>query len=514
MVLNCNLWGVVVRLIRKYLNRFVPVICVLAILVSCLAAPAAASDFELDSSSGLLYYDLLITDKFFFSPISAANVYTPFNSFSSSDAVKSIELTWDPMVVSNINKVVFAVSASQKPSSVAFNGSAATYDSYINYSTGNDLYFYSVSYTGTTDQTLSMTFNFSNVYSGSFGIISCVGLLDVAQSISTVDIYREDIYIVTEGYEFDEADPITNRKLPYVFSKFADEDGYQRSNFRFVVDTDDFVSHLVDNVSFLFTTCCNTVYPTVTLLSKDSNGSDVNNLKVNLTEISEWGTSGDYFQGYGEFSAYKTYQVDVNLSGYDMSKYDLLMSLGVETITETHGWDPCYLDLSLRSVVYVPYIADTPWYVTFFSPLFGGLIDLTASIRVSVNRIYTAITDTISRTLDSIKNNISNFFSSFTDYFDELFLRLEEYFGDDGKLSQAGDQMSEQAGQMNDASGSLNSVEKPTLNSSDLFTGMLDFDTAGLAILSCMTSNVYVTQVLIVVFTCALTGYVFFGKRR
>lgn len=481
------------QLIKRYIKGFVSVICVIALLASCVVFPASAAQIETENNTGLLHYDLLFAEDYYFL-LNDREFESDYPAYYINPAlgISDVQLIWSYRHSGNFNKLIFAFNATQKPSSVLFNGNPLTYIDCISYPSSGDVYFYS--YTSSNmvlGSDFDISFNFDSAYSGVIGVYSCVGLFDTAQPINNVDVYREDYFLVTEGYEFTEANPVKNKKLPYTFSKFDEESGYFKSQFRFIVDSDDFVSPLVDRASFLFTTCCTSIAHHVTLISKDSNGLDVNNLKYNLSEFFEWGTSGDYFQGYGEFEAYKTFQIDVDLSGFDMSKYDLMVSVGVNSITETNGFEPCYADLSLRSISYIPFVENEPWYKTFFGPLFNG-------IRSAIS---------------SVGDFVSSFWDSVTGNFNHLFEKLEEYFGDDGSLAQAGEQMSEQAGQMNEANDALNSVEKPSLDTGGMFDSLLDFDTGGLAILSCMTSNVYVTQLLVVVFTFALCSYVFFGKR-
>ena len=143
MVLNCNLWGVVVRLIRKYLNRFVPVICVLAILVSCLAAPAAASSIESYNDTGLLYYDLLQSNEYAFLPNDRVETF-PFSNFYAGNVTRVINVVFPYSGSAKFNKVVFAISSNQKPSAAFFNGVSAALDDFIDISTDNDIYFYSI----------------------------------------------------------------------------------------------------------------------------------------------------------------------------------------------------------------------------------------------------------------------------------------------------------------------------------------------------------------------------------
>lgn len=477
----------------SYIKRYISLILCIAVFVSCFCVSAGAAQIETENDTGLLHFDLLqATEYSFILNNREIMESTPAHYFTSSNNVDLISIKWESGHNRNFSKVIVALNSTKKPAAVRFEGRELTFINKIDYSLVNDVYFYELPSPTPFGIDLELDVEFSEIYTGFFGVYSIVGLLDTAQSIKNLDIYREDYFLVTEGYEFTEADPIKNKTLPYTFSKFDEESGYYRSQFRFIVDGDVFVTPLVDHASFLFTTCCSTISHHVSLISKNSNGSDVNNLKYNLSEFFEWGASGDYFQGYGEFQYYKTFQIDVDLSGFDMSKFDLMVSVGVDTITETNGFDPCYADLSLRSVSYVPFVENVPWYKTFFGSLFVG----------------------ISNWFNTIYGTIDTFWQSVTGNFDLLFVKLEEYFGNDGELAEAGDQMQQQAGEMQQANEYLDSVDRPDVSADLLLDGYLSFNSNSLAILSVFSSNAYVTQLLVVVFTFALTAFVFFGKRK
>lgn len=473
------------------LKRYIAMILVFAAVLSLFVVPAAATEIETENDTGLLHCDLLSSSSYSILTDSDEVVSTaPFARFNRNTD-KQIQMTWDVTNSKKFDKVIFAVSTFYQPATVTFCGYTADYIDRIDYVHSNDIYFYSVSLTKVIPSQIDILFDYENPYTGLIGLYSCVGLLDTARSISSVDIYRNDKYLVSTGYELSEGDPVKDKTLPYTFSSFGDNNGFWGSDFRIVVDGNDFVSPLVTDVSLLVTTCVQDISSTVSLIAKGSNGSNVTNLKHSFVADKAWSLSGDYMETAGMFEAYASYQVNVDLSGFDMSKYDLMFSLDVRTIDTVYPSKEPYLDLSVRSISYIPFVENTPWYKSFFSPFFDG-------IQMKLANIYNAILDAIGSVNDNFRN---------------LFAKLEEYFGDDGALSEAGEQMSEQAGQMNEANDSLNSVDKPVLDTDSMFTGILDFNTGGLTILSCMTGNVYVTQVLIVVFTFALCGYVFFGKR-
>lgn len=78
----------------------------------------------------------------------------------------------------------------------------------------------------------------------------------------------------------------------------------------------------------------------------------------------------------------------------------------------------------------------------------------------------------------------------------------------------AGNAMSEQAAAMNEAQSQLDSLDKPSLDSDSMFGDMLSFNTGTLRVLSAVTNQPNVTAMIVVVFTFALCGYIFFGKKK
>lgn len=481
-------------LIKRYMKRFMPVLCVMSLLISCLVFPSYAAQIETENDTGLLHYDLLqATEYAFILDNREIMEVTPVHYFERSNNIDFVSIKWDSGHNRNFSKVIVALNSTVQPLSVRFENQEIKYLNKINYSRVGDVYFYEYSNPTPFSISLELDVEFSDVYSGFFGIYSVVGLLDAAQSINSVNVTRYDEFHGAEGF-WNDQNLTGNKSLPYVFdTDFEVYDGaYYGSTFDFVIDGDSFVSPLVTDFSCLFSTPSNDVYARISLISKDSSIKNVENIKFNLNETIQYGMSADEYLAPGEFEWINSVQLTADLSGFDMSKYDILIWFQIEPVKMEYQGLNAYASLTFHSVSYVPFIENTPWYKTFFGSLFGG----------------------ISSRLSTIYETIANFWDSVTGNFTHLFEKLEQYFGNDGELAQAGDQMSQQADQMQQANDSLNALDKPQLQPDSLFDSFLNFDTGGLVILSAFTSNAYITQLLVVVFTFALGAFVFFGKRR
>ena len=70
------------------------------------------------------------------------------------------------------------------------------------------------------------------------------------------------------------------------------------------------------------------------------------------------------------------------------------------------------------------------------------------------------------------------------------------------------------ADDLNDMGDAFGQVETPDIDAGSLVGDYTNFSPGGLSILASVTSNEYVTAMLVVVFTFALCGYIFFGKKR
>lgn len=179
------------------------------------------------------------------------------------------------------------------------------------------------------------------------------------------------------------------------------------------------------------------------------------------------GTSGD--DNYWNLDYF---ELSFDLTGIDLSEVGtrIRVTLYQEPWPKSQGYEFVYWQL--YGAFYTPYNPDLPWYQTLWNWMKGG---------------FDSVTDTLKNLLGDSSS---------------------------GAVGEAADKMSQQADQMNSAQQSIDSVERPNIDPNQLFGSMLNFDSGGLNILSVMTSNQYVTSLLVVVFTFALAGFIFFGKRR
>lgn len=122
-----------------------------------------------------------------------------------------------------------------------------------------------------------------------------------------------------------------------------------------------------------------------------------------------------------------------------------------------------------------------PWYQVFFGWMYDLIHDTTDTISAGIDRVVDAL---------SGGNQINQ------------------------ELNNAGQSMSDQADQMQQANDQMSAVSRPELDPNGLFDQFVNFDPGGLSLLSVITTNTYVTPMLVLVFTFALAAYVFFGKRR
>ena len=175
-------------------------------------------------------------------------------------------------------------------------------------------------------------------------------------------------------------------------------------------------------------------------------------------------------------------QVDVDLSGYDLKDYIIRLNFELELVSGGIGYEEYFYQVLSCSME--PRVESIPWYKTFWNWLFTN---------------WERVTGKITNSISSAAEKISAAFAGSS--------------AQNEALNQAGQAMSDQADSMNQAQDELNSVDKPSLSPDNLFGDILVFDTGGLRVLSAITSNSQVTAMLVVVFTFALCGYIFFGKK-
>ena len=178
---------------------------------------------------------------------------------------------------------------------------------------------------------------------------------------------------------------------------------------------------------------------------------------------------------------------------------DMILTDPVLYVNASSVSNPRLLEVTFRSINYVPTTFDIPWYVS--------LVD-------DIRSYFENLTIEVMGIIDSLDIYWENFFDRWDSRWDNLMIKLEEYFGEDGELAEKGDAMSEQAEQMQQANDAMSSVEKPSVDTGAMLDQYLNFNPSALALLAVFTNNAFVTPMLVVIFTFALCGYIFFGKRR
>lgn len=175
------------------------------------------------------------------------------------------------------------------------------------------------------------------------------------------------------------------------------------------------------------------------------------------------------------------WQISADLSKYSLSGITIRLSfVGTPALADSVTKEFNY---ELVSCYFTPDV-EVPWY----SQMWKWISTKWDSVTTKVNSAVSSAADKIvsAFTGNSAQNNA---------------------------LKDAGQAMSDQAASMNQAQDQLDSVDKPSVDPDSLFGDILTYDTGGLKILSAITSNGQVTAMLVVVFTFALCGYVFFGKK-
>lgn len=181
----------------------------------------------------------------------------------------------------------------------------------------------------------------------------------------------------------------------------------------------------------------------------------------------------------------------------DLSKY----SLGGLTVRLSFVGTPALADSGSKEFnyelvsCYLTPDVEIPWYSQMWRWISSKWNSVTTDIKSSISSAASTIKSSISSAADKITSAFSG--SS----------------AQNNALKDAGQAMSDQAASMNQAQDQLDSVDKPSVDPDSLFGDILTYDTGGLKILSAITSNGQVTAMLVVVFTFALCGYVFFGKK-
>lgn len=281
-----------------------------------------------------------------------------------------------------------------------------------------------------------------------------------------------------------------------------------RVDFNLRCDGDRFNTSAVGKVKLLVTTYCETLRATVSLVGKDDNVRDIDSIKVNISTDSAWGLVNQYEVGLGTMYNHAAYLIEFDLTGYDMSNYDLQIFLSVDTVpyVSEGSIKNKLFDLTFRSMQYVPTVISNPWY----KPITDVINFLAGEVRNVVISVEGLLNDSLN-------------------WWDELFVKLESYFGSSDDQSNAvnnsiqnntqqQEQVTDQEDQLQNEMENIKEAEDqmlqvPEIDHSQLQLGTLIPDSGMTMMTNVMvtiTNNSYISQILLLVVALAVVAVLIF----
>ena len=451
----------------QIMKRLFPILTAAVVLFSLMVSPASAASALPEYAQDLLAD---CPDGFKLTDITNGTSFNRDTAQAYVEGSRAYSFSWVPYYSMKLSRIVINVLSSGWPNSLDLSGdfgkqSSTRVGAYQVDEQGNYISQWVVDDPYNFFSGLTVTANWSWNYSGSFNLVSVTGYVDYVGHPTSVDWYSRAVYRVSGMTIYETIRSRTDSNIPTVDDFTYDTlDGASG----ILVDGQYFVTvtpnqrpmNDIDQLYFRFITFAEIEIPAITLLDYASN-----NPVTLVDELSVQGFKKSIYHGYNqELYLVETF-ITVDLSGYDLSGLSIQLSFSQEPYDRSssdralHGFR-----VVLGDVGFTPKVSEPAWYVKFYQWISG---------------------------------------------------KLDSLFGDSsgGALGQAGEQMSDQAADMNAAQSQLDAVARPEVNADDMLDGFLDFNTGGLSVLSVMTSNSYVTAMMTVVFTFALCGYIFFGKK-
>lgn len=453
--------------LKKFLFKTIPFLLCFSLLLSSFLVPVRADSVEPamkvhDLMQGI-YFDTFLNnvqiEDSTLNPFIAADGSTYSFSFAinTNMTFKTFVFTVDLTDVnpSSVRFIVDTTGAAGRI--VGVNGSRVTFR-VDNHAPGSNIRI-NINYPTSSFRVVSL--------------LSCFGYYDVSKEIDSVDAEYRSYFMSADGTYY-----LTtvkdNSALPVSYSE-SGSDPYNiltHSEGFVFIRPDQRDLDFAESISFLVTVLGDESDISAALVDDNATIlSPLTSLSVNAVSRS--------VRPQGDFMWYlTTFLVTVDLSGFDLKDKSIQLFF-TSDVAESGSADSG--EVSSYMCVEGCYIsADVQATESWWGRVLWWFASIRQTIRIEVREVVSAI---------------------------------QAVFSGDEDLKQAGNVMSEQADQMNQAQDSMNSVERPTIDSDELLGGFLNFDTGGLRILSALTSNAWVPQLMIVVFTLALCGYVFFGKK-
>lgn len=456
-------------------KRIIVYVVVLVMTIGCIVFPASAAAPE-------TMVAMMDDTNSYSMNVNGNGAYSTGYNTHISNASTAI-LSWSLPTAAYVNYMYYTVKFSKKPSNVQvqFNYSSSWYNSELLGSSGNT-YFYRQPY-GSSVGSVSIKASFDSAYTGFFELVSCFQSSGTGYSINNVTIdnqallyYPDQDRLFRSAHEYK-----TNVSLPYTSKYESDHAAYPvdplLAGCIFLRNgSEDFPFDYADSVTYLIETCGTadkySDNPNFAASLFDPSGTAYATLPVTVYPVATFAGTGYNFGSSTMQNPIYLYSVVVDTSGFDLHKSSISLDYMIEPvyISVDEDWTGYYT--RVRSIVAVPTVIDEPWYARFGRWLTDGFNSVVDSIRSAFN-----------------PNNGS-------------------------ELEQAGQDMQNSANDIGAASDSLGSVAQPEVDAGDMIGDLTKFDTGGLRVLSCITSNAQVTAMMVVVFTFCLAGYIFFGKKR
>ena len=318
---------------------------------------------------------------------------------------------------------------------------------------------------------------FDQKVSTAFHLVSAYGCVENAENISNVNVQYGTYVVELDSVSFEDTHSVSNVSVPYSCSHVGSyPPGYKTmssGDVRITVTPDQRDTDFAESASCVVGACYSLrVDECSAQIYKDGKVIAVPDVIISKQTPSSTLITGDY-----QYSILY-YQMTADLRGYDLTDCYVTFSFSLDgTLRDEVNGYAAQWHFNMNSL--------------WFQPVYDESDGFFAMVKQRLNDIYHAMTKGFSDLQEALRGNNA----------------AQE------AINQASQNMDAVSSSMSEANSQLNSVEKPSLDTGQLFGDILQFDTGGLVVLSAITSNPYVTSVMVVVFTFALCGYVFFGKK-
>lgn len=313
----------------------------------------------------------------------------------------------------------------------------------------------------------------------SYGITSCFGVRDVDLDISNLS-YRftyawydtGKVTQVVKSYGSSVPLPIDNTYELYDPSQQLDD----LTSF-FWLPQNLRPLEYAKSIQFLVSTPVD-ISAELALVDPSTNNRILTVFDGTITEVTSSFKYDNTIQYYEDF-----YLLSFDLEGYTLGDYMLQLSVTAPSFF-TNGADNRAVHLTMHACSMTPVVTNTPWYQIYYSWVKGDLTSITDRVVNAIGSLGSSLNDPESmQDVQDINNSVAN--------------------------------KQDQANVINDK---MNSVTKP--NPSDVTSGTPDISgilsgSSAPLVMSTITgggNGIFVT-VLLLVFTFALVGFIFFGKR-